>query len=87
MRMNVAFCLGHSPGLVSASRAAGFAPGYRAAVWQQAQTLGDLEDTHTHTPFNQPCCLTHVGLAGGEREDNLAIAFHGTGALLKLAHC
>lgn len=41
----------------------------------------------TYTPFKQLCCLTHVGLAGGERENNLAIALHGTRALLKLAHC
>lgn len=86
MHTNVAFCLGHSLGLVSASRSAGLALGYRAAVCQQAQTLGDLEEMHIHTA-KQPCCLTHVGLAGGEREDNLAIAFHGTRALLKLAHC
>lgn len=46
--MNVAFSLCCSPGLASASQAAGFVPGSRAGVCQQAQTLGDLEDTHTH---------------------------------------
>lgn len=50
---NVAFSLCHSPGLASASWAAGLVPGYRAGVWQQAQSLGDLEDMHTHVMGSQ----------------------------------
>lgn len=52
MHTNVAFSLCCSPGLASASQAAGFVLGNRAGVFQQAQTLGDLEDTHTHRSWS-----------------------------------
>lgn len=61
---NVAFSLYHSPGLTSASWAAGLVPGNRAGVWQQAQTLGDLENMHTQVMgFHH---LAHIGWVGGE---------------------
>lgn len=66
---NVAFSLCHSPGLASASWAAGLVPGYRAGVWQQAQSLGDLEDMHTHVMGSQHLphgVSTPTGRVGGE---------------------
>jgi len=61
---NVAFSLCHSPGLASASWAAGLVPGYRAGVWQQAQSLGDLEDMHTHVMGSQHLPTGRVGGEG-----------------------
>lgn len=88
---NVAFSLCHSPGLASASWAAGLVPGYRAGVWQQAQSLGDLEDMHTHVmgsqhlPHGVPTPATHR-TGWRRREGNLAVGWHSTGAPLKCVH-